>query len=130
MSDTQKFTRKSPYSVGRASRENLWQVFYPFPAPWVGHTQSKSGEIGQKAAHRASQNPPYRVNLVWVFNLICGALKVQSLPNTVYTTHTNPSKNSSLEREPKRTVLTGACGQRATDGMVRPSHGSGAVGSM
>jgi hypothetical protein len=61
-SDTQKFARKSPYSVGTPSRENRWQVFYPFLAPCVGQTQTQSRGL-DKATHKASQNPQDRVIL-------------------------------------------------------------------
>jgi hypothetical protein len=36
---------KSPYSVGTPSRENLWQVWPPPPAPQVVHIQTQSGGL-------------------------------------------------------------------------------------
>src|SRR5262249_19026321 len=66
-------SRKSPYSVGRASREKLWQVWPLPPALPVVHTQSQSG--GLDKSHTLGWPGLTRLcKLGQGFNTFCGTL--------------------------------------------------------
>jgi hypothetical protein len=59
---TPRIASKAPYSVGRASRENRWQVFYPSLHREWATSRVSPGEV-YKATYRGSQNQQDRIIL-------------------------------------------------------------------